>query len=68
MPRFAHVAKALAEDGFDVIGIDQRGFGHSEGRRGLIESKHVIIEDQMEFSYEIEKTFGATKLPKFLFG
>jgi len=35
----------FAEAGYDVIGIDQRGFGHSEGVRGRIESTSVIRDD-----------------------
>ena len=28
----------LAERGYDVVGVDWRGFGHSEGKRGILGS------------------------------
>lgn len=38
--KFAYVAKLFTEKGIDVIGMDYKGFGHSEGTRGLIEDRH----------------------------
>jgi|LauGreDrversion4_2_1035121.scaffolds.fasta_scaffold137585_2 alpha-beta hydrolase superfamily lysophospholipase len=34
--KFAYIAKIFVENGFDVIGMDYKGFGHSEGIRGFI--------------------------------
>jgi pimeloyl-ACP methyl ester carboxylesterase len=35
--RYAYFGKVFAENGYDFVGIDQRGFGYSEGERGMIE-------------------------------
>lgn len=37
--RYAYFAKAFAENGYDVFGMDQVGLGHSEGIRGVQESE-----------------------------
>lgn len=37
--RYAYLAKAFAENGYDFVGIDQKGFGHSEGSRGMFDSE-----------------------------
>ena len=34
--RYAYLAKTLTQHGYDVVAMDQRGFGYSEGARGLI--------------------------------
>ena len=34
----SHIAKALADAGFCVLGFDHRGFGQSEGRKGFIDN------------------------------
>jgi len=36
--RYAYQARAFAESGYEVIAMDQRGFGNSGGHRGLFES------------------------------
>ena len=36
--RYAYFARRFAENGYDFNTIDQRGYGHSEGRRGVFES------------------------------
>jgi alpha-beta hydrolase superfamily lysophospholipase len=35
---FAFYLREFANQGYQVFGMDQRGFGHSEGERGLFES------------------------------
>jgi acylglycerol lipase len=37
--RYAYFAKQFAEHGYDFVGFDQRGFGRSEGPRGIFESE-----------------------------
>ena len=36
--RYAWLAKLIAGRGYDVVGVDWRGFGHSEGKRGILGS------------------------------
>jgi acylglycerol lipase len=48
--RYEHVGRRLADNGFDVIAIDQRGFGQSGGRRGHVDDWSQFgddVEDQM---------------------
>ena len=40
--RYAYYAKYFAEQGYDFVGFDFRGFGKSEGMRGHIERKSNI--------------------------
>ena len=39
--RYAWLGKELAERGYDFVGLDRRGFGYSEGRRGVIEYQQI---------------------------
>ena len=43
--RYAHVAAALNTRGWAVSGFDQRGHGHSEGRRGVIAHTDALLAD-----------------------
>jgi alpha-beta hydrolase superfamily lysophospholipase len=43
--RYAHVAAALAAQGWDVHGWDHRGHGRSEGRRGDIPDPEALLRD-----------------------
>lgn len=43
--RYAYFGQVFAENGYDFVGIDQRGFGYSEGERGMIEREQLTIED-----------------------
>lgn len=53
--RYAYFAKYFSNAGYDFVGLDQRGFGYSEGRRGIIESEDYFIEDQLKHIELIEK-------------
>ncbi|KAL4469911.1 hypothetical protein ABPG72_006551 [Tetrahymena utriculariae] len=53
MKRAQHIAKQLAQEGIEVIGYDQRGFGKSEGPRGYIESVEQMVNDFEEFYKQI---------------
>ena len=37
--------KEFAESGYEVITMDQRGFGYSEGERGFIHDSETIYDD-----------------------
>lgn len=43
--RYEHVALAIAQRGWTVLGYDQRGHGRSEGRRGTIPTADALLED-----------------------
>jgi alpha-beta hydrolase superfamily lysophospholipase len=43
--KFAYYAKLYHDQGYDVVGMDYKGFGHSEGVRGRIESRADFYED-----------------------
>jgi len=47
--KFAFYAKIFQEQGFDVIGMDFKGFGHSEGLRGFIEDRADFYEEGFDF-------------------
>jgi len=44
--------------------MDPRGFGHSKGTRGFIESEQIMLEDQLRFNELIDAKFndGAPRL------
>ena len=41
--------KALAAQGFAVVGYDMQGHGYSEGEHALIERYEALVEDYLEF-------------------
>jgi lysophospholipase len=43
--RYAYLAQKFSQMGYEFIAIDQRGLGHSEGRRGVYEDTKSIIDD-----------------------
>ena len=66
--RYAFLAKKLSDQGYDVVGIDQRGFGYSEGRRGLVESQQIIRDDILTYTSQINEKFGGKDVPHFSIG
>jgi alpha-beta hydrolase superfamily lysophospholipase len=40
------------------VGIDQRGFGHSEGRPGMIESEAFARDDLVTYSLRLKLMYG----------
>lgn len=44
MGRYVHVGNWLSDEGFAVIGFDQRGHGRTEGRRGHIPAYDALFE------------------------
>ena len=57
MKYLAIVARNLAAAGYDVMGIDWRGMGSSEGERGYIESADVLQSDQWCMIFEACKKY-----------
>lgn len=49
MDRDGHTAKVYADNGYDVVAMDYKGYGRSEGRKGLIRSKDELYEDCFQF-------------------
>ncbi len=43
--RYEYVADALGRGGWTVAGYDQRGHGHSEGRRGVVPEASTLLDD-----------------------
>ena len=43
--RYAHVADALNQWGFDVVAFDQFGHGESPGKRGTLTASNRLLED-----------------------
>lgn len=49
MGKFAFFAKLFVDQGYDVIGMDFKGFGHSEGLRGFIADRDEFYEEGYQF-------------------
>ena len=43
---------------FEVFAIDQRGFGQSGGRKGILENGKDIYDDQWLFVFEVIKNYN----------
>ncbi len=43
--RYEHVGERLADAGFDVVGIDHRGYGQSGGKRAYLDSWSEFLDD-----------------------
>jgi len=52
--RYAHVADAFNEAGIAVHTYDQRGFGHSPGKRGSIARFEILLQDLDAFLAHIQ--------------
>lgn len=67
--RYAYIGQKFAEQGYDFVGIDKRGQGHSEGRKGVYESTRSLLEDQLEFTHQHDKEILQNeKVPHFIMG
>lgn len=71
--KFAYIAKPFVEQGYDVIGMDYKGFGHSEGIRGLIADRHQFYDDGYQFIKKARAFYGSLfpggeNLPFFTMG
>lgn len=63
----SHIAKALADAGFCVLGFDHRGFGSSEGKKGYLESLEIHLQDCRLFVDKVEEMYGK-EIKKFVGG
>jgi acylglycerol lipase len=64
--RYAHVAAAFNQAGIAVHAYDQRGFGHSPGKRSEIRDFNDFLNDLDAFLAHVRPSFGET--PWFLMG
>jgi alpha-beta hydrolase superfamily lysophospholipase len=56
MGRYAHVAEALTTAGYQVTGVELRGHGESEGRRGHVDEWRQYVDDFRAASYKIGRS------------
>ena len=64
--RYAHVAAALTEKGYALLGFDLRGHGKSAGPRGHTPSYEALMNDLAAFFDQVEARYP--DLPRFLYG
>ena len=64
--RYEHVAAALNQAGFAVVGTDLRGHGRSEGPRGYVSDYDRLLDDIALLLEETKKRYSGR--PQFLYG
>jgi alpha-beta hydrolase superfamily lysophospholipase len=64
--RYAHVAAALNQAGYAVLGLDLRGHGRSEGQRGFTPSYDAFLDDLDLLLEEARRRFPSS--PLFFYG
>ena len=64
--RYEHVAKAMTEAGYALVGFDLRGHGKSSGIRGHFPSLDAVMQDIKDFFAFL--TMRYPDLPQFLYG
>ena len=64
--RYEHVAAALNQVGYSVIGYDHRGHGQSDGLRGHIPSYEMLLDDMTRFRMEVKDHYP--NIPHFVLG
>ena len=64
--RYAYIGKYLSERGYEFAGIDQRGFGDSQGHEGRVESYEISSKDNYEYHEQYVKHFGREKTPVYI--
>ncbi len=65
--RYGNVVNVLVPAGYAVFGTDHRGHGHSDGKRGHVNSFQDFIDDEKQFRREVIDT-GFPGLPCFVLG
>ncbi|KAL4487383.1 hypothetical protein ABPG73_005893 [Tetrahymena malaccensis] len=60
--RSAHIAQALSQSGIESVGFDYRGFGKSEGARGVNSSHTILMEDVEKFLKHVEEVYKGEKI------
>jgi alpha-beta hydrolase superfamily lysophospholipase len=64
--RYDHVAEALTENGYAMLGFDLRGHGKSAGPRGHTPSYEALLDDITSFIQQAEARYPG--VPRFLYG
>jgi alpha-beta hydrolase superfamily lysophospholipase len=64
--RYDHVAAALAEKGYAMLGFDLRGHGKSAGPRGHTPSYDALMDDISAFTRQVKSRYPG--VPLFLYG
>lgn len=67
MGRYAHVAEALTQAGYALVGFDLRGHGKSAGARGHFPSLDAVMQDLNEFLAFLRSRYP-NGLPFFIYG
>lgn len=62
----AYMAKQLSNHGYDVIAMDLRGHGRSEGIKGLLDGRESIVDDYLKLIDATKEEYKDTK--KFIMG
>ncbi|MFC5405898.1 alpha/beta hydrolase [Cohnella soli] len=66
MGRYAHVAEMLTAAGYAVLGFDQRGHGHTVGKRGHVPHYEALLEGVDKLLAEARSRYP--DVPVFLYG
>lgn len=64
--RYDHVASALTDRGYAMLGFDLRGHGKSGGPRGHTLSYEALLDDIATFSQQADERYAG--LPCFIYG
>ena len=64
--RYDHIAAALTDKGYAMLGFDLRGHGKSAGPRGHTPTYEALMEDIAAFSRQVDERYP--DLPRFLYG
>jgi alpha-beta hydrolase superfamily lysophospholipase len=64
--RYVHVADFFNKNGYAFIGMDTRGHGQSEGKRGHTPQYDVYLDDIQLFLNDVKSKYKST--PLFLYG
>ena len=62
------MAQSFAEQGYDFVGIDRRGNGHSGGMRDIIPPVDEVMDDYVKYFDLADQNFSGKNVPKFLLG
>ncbi len=64
--RYEHVAKAMTDAGYAMVGFDLRGHGKSSGTRGHFPSLDAVMQDIQKFLVYLTERYA--NIPHFLYG